>query len=76
MKLSDNIYLTVAYSVIARAERNTNHRGSVAVLAEEVNLAIKVEIYELSFCCCLSLQKYGLVVLYNPSITSDYRISD
>ena len=59
--LSDNTYLTASYSIIARDERNANQHGGVAALAKTGIQAIKEKGYECSFCCCISLEKYGLV---------------
>ena len=74
--LPDNTYLTAAYSVIARAERNANQHGGVAILAKTIIQPIKVEGYERSFCCCNSVEKYGLDVFYISPITSEYCIPD
>ena len=47
-------------------------QGEVAILAKKDIPAMNVEGYECSFCCSLSLEKYCLVLLYNPPITSEH----
>ena len=64
------------YTVFIYTERKANQHGGVAVLSKKGIQAIKVEGYECSFCCCISLENHGLVVLYDPPITWEYRIPD
>ena len=61
---------------MARVHRIANEHGGVAILGKKGIPATKVGEYWCSFCCCTSLETYGLVILYDPPNTNEDRTPD
>ena len=56
--------------------RETNQLGGVAVMARKELVASKIECLENTFCCGISIDTYGIIVLHNPPNRSEYRVPD